>query len=80
MVEGLSESPTELNLQMSAQGLTEESVDTLKRILTENPGDCPVVLHLGQGLHMPLGDEFTVDFDKVIGPLRVRFGPNVVRL
>jgi hypothetical protein len=39
-----------------------------------------VVLHLGNGLEMSLGDEVTVDFDKVLGPLRVAFGPSVVAL
>lgn len=77
VVDDLAAGPTELHLTIGAHTVTEDSVAALKRILSENPGECPVVLHLGRGLSMPLGNEFHVDLDKVLGPLRVRFGPNV---
>jgi hypothetical protein len=80
VVENLRDRPTALHLQLATHGLSEERVDALKHILIEHPGDCPVVLHLGNGLEMSLGDEVTVDFDKVLGPLRVAFGPSVVAL
>ena len=80
VLENLHDRPTALHLQLATHGLSAERVDALKQILIEHPGDCPVVLHLGNGLEMSLGDEVAVDFDKVLGPLRVAFGPSVVAL
>jgi hypothetical protein len=62
---------------MSAQSMSERRVDLLKQILLEYPGSCPVTLHVGD-IQLALGSQFTVDIDKVIGPLRMEFGPKVV--
>ncbi|MFM9037954.1 MAG: OB-fold nucleic acid binding domain-containing protein, partial [Actinomycetota bacterium] len=69
----------ELRLNLPATSLDGGTVARLKEILASYPGDAQVFIHLGQSKVLKLGPEFTVDVDRVIPPLRVAFGVDVVR-
>jgi DNA polymerase-3 subunit alpha len=70
-----------LKLRLPAATLSEQRIDTLKRLLSEHPGDSPVHLHLGEGKVLRLSDQFCVDASGgVIGELRVAFGHDAVLL
>jgi DNA polymerase-3 subunit alpha len=69
----------ELRLNLPATSLDGSTVARLKDILASYPGDAQVFIHLGQSKVLKLGPEFTVDVDRVIPPLRVAFGVDVVR-
>ena len=49
-------------------------LDSLKSLLTAHPGGTPVFLHIGAGKVIRLGGEFSVELDRVMGPLRAKFG------
>ena len=69
--------PRTVRLSLSASAVDEGTIERLKAILTEFPGDSPVLLDLG-GRVVKLADAYTVNFDKAIGDLRVAFGDAVV--
>ena len=69
-----------LRLRLPASTLSEQRIDTLKRILAEHPGDSPVYLHLGDGKVLRLSDQYCVDVGAVVGELRVAFGHDAVLL
>jgi DNA polymerase III subunit alpha len=69
-----------LKLKLPASSLSVERIETLKRILSEHPGDSPVHVHLGDGKVLRLSDEFRVDVAAVVGELRVAFGHDAVIL
>jgi DNA polymerase III subunit alpha len=52
----------------------------LKKLLREHSGDSRVFLHLGDNKILRLGDEFSVNLDRIIGELRVVFGHDAVML
>jgi DNA polymerase-3 subunit alpha len=61
-------------------GFNEQSLSTLKGIIADYPGASPVKLGLSSGKVFDTGTEFCVDFSKAIGPLRLHFGANAVRV
>ena len=69
----------ELRLNFPAVALDPDKVARLKNILVEHPGPAPVYLHVGDSKVLRLGDDFNVDVDRVIPPLRVAFGSGVIR-
>ena len=58
--------------------LDPETVARLKGILSSYPGSSYVFLHIGDAKILKLGEEFLVDIDRVIPPLRVAFGASVI--
>jgi DNA polymerase-3 subunit alpha len=65
-------------MKLSASAVDEELIERLKDILTEFPGDAPVILDMGPGKVLQLADSFSVNIDKAIGDLRVAFGDAVI--
>ena len=66
--------PVRLSLPLSR--LTESTVSALKRVLTEHPGECPVLLHVGEKV-LRLPSEFNVDArNGLLAEVRVLLGPN----
>jgi DNA polymerase-3 subunit alpha len=75
----LTSADPELRLNFPAVSLDPDKVTQLKNILVEYPGSAPVYLHVGDSKVLRLGDDFNVDVDRVIPPLRVAFGSSVIR-
>jgi DNA polymerase-3 subunit alpha len=75
----LSNHEPELRLNLPTLALDPENVSRLKSILTDYPGDSQVFLHVGDAKVLRLGEDFRVDIDRVIPPLRVAFGAGVIR-
>ncbi|MEN9801731.1 MAG: polymerase subunit alpha [Actinomycetota bacterium] len=75
----LTSAEPELRLDFPAVALDPDTVSRLKDILVEHPGAAPVYLHVGDSKVLRLGDDFNVDVDRVIPPLRVAFGSGVIR-
>jgi DNA polymerase-3 subunit alpha len=65
---------------MPSSSLNELRVHQLRKILRDHTGESPVYLHIGQGKMIRLGDEFSVDLDRVVGELRLAFGHEAVML
>lgn len=70
--------PRTVRMKLSASAVDEDTIDRLKAILTEFPGDAPVILDMGPGKVLQLADAFSVNIDKAIGDLRVAFGDAVI--
>ena len=68
-----------LRVQLPPTALDELSIQRLKRILRDHPGDSVVTLDLGTQV-LRLSDEFRVDLDLVVGELRMAFGHDAVVL
>jgi DNA polymerase-3 subunit alpha len=75
----LSSHEPELRLNLPTLALDPDNVARLKSILVEYPGDSQVFLHVGDAKVLRLGEDFRVDIDRVIPPLRVAFGAGVIR-
>ncbi|MFM8847714.1 MAG: DNA polymerase III subunit alpha [Actinomycetota bacterium] len=75
----LRDSASELRLNLSADSSIDQTVWRLKEILMAYPGEAQVILHIGESRVVKLAPEFTVDVDRVIPPLRVAFGVDVIR-
>ena len=70
-----------LRIQVSPNSLSDETIDRLKHLLVEFPGDSEVFLHLGAQQVVRLPDQFTVDVEAgLVGELRVLLGPAAVLL
>ncbi len=69
-----------LRLRVPASTLNESRIDQIRSILSEHPGASPVYLHIGPGKVLRLGDDFTVDLDRVVGELRMALGHDAVML
>ncbi|MEY2627560.1 MAG: polymerase alpha subunit [Actinomycetota bacterium] len=69
--------PRAVRIVLSASAVDESTIERLKVILTEFPGDSSVYLDLG-GRIVKLTEAFNVNVDKAIGDLRVAFGDGVV--
>ena len=70
-----------LRIQVSPNSLSDETIDRLKQLLVEFPGDSEVFLHLGAQQVVRLPDQFTVDVEAgLVGELRVLLGPAAVLL
>ena len=68
-----------LHLSLPLNALTDERVETLKRLLTEHPGPSPVLLHVGAKC-IRLASQFSVDTTRgLLGELRVLLGPSCLR-
>mgnify|MGYP003846964551 CR=1 FL=1 len=74
----ISHRQEELRLNLPAVALDPETVARLKGILSSYPGSSYVFLHIGDAKILKLGEEFLVDIDRVIPPLRVAFGASVI--
>ena len=69
--------PRAVRIVLSASAIDEHTIDRLRGILVEFPGDSPVFFDLG-GKVIKLTDAFNVSVDKAMGDLRVAFGDAVV--
>ena len=67
----------EIRLSLPLGALTDATVAELKGILAEHPGDCPVLLHVGEKV-LRLPPEFNVDSRHVVGELRRLLGPTAI--
>ncbi|MBU6202007.1 MAG: DNA polymerase III subunit alpha [Acidobacteria bacterium] len=63
-----------LHIDIPPHALTDPVIDSLKALLTAHSGGTPVFLHIGAGKVIRLGGEFSVELDRVMGPLRAMFG------
>ncbi len=73
------EGSTDLRITLPINTLTDHTVDRLKGLLAEHPGDSPVFLYAGDKV-LRLPPEFNVDSRRgLIGELRVLLGPNAIR-
>ena len=77
--ENLGERIPEVVLSLPA-GFTAEKLDDLKGIIAEFPGRSPVKVKLAGGKVFDLGPSGFVDFEKAVGPLRLTFGSNSVKI
>jgi DNA polymerase-3 subunit alpha len=77
VLEGLKVGQEVLHVKLMARSLTEDIIERLKAILSDHPGDAPVLLHLAGDKVVRLGPEFTVNIDRAMGQLRVVFGAAV---
>ena len=74
MLQGLDAGPAPpLRLRIPATALDELTIQRLKRILRDHPGDSLVILDIGTQV-LRLSDEFRVDIDHAVGELRMAFG------
>ena len=73
-----AEASTDLRISLPLNSLTDQTVDGLKRLLAEHPGDSAVFLHVGEKV-LRLPSEFNVDSRRgLVGELRVLLGPNAI--
>ena len=61
-------------------GFSGEKVEALKSIISEFPGSSPVKVKLAGGKIFDLGPTGLIDFEKAVGPLRLAFGTNSVKI
>jgi DNA polymerase-3 subunit alpha len=61
-------------------GFSGEKVEALKAIIREFPGTSPVKVKLAGGKIFDLGPTGLIDFEKAVGPLRLAFGTNSVKI
>jgi DNA polymerase III subunit alpha len=80
VLDGLESTAPPVRLRLTSANLDGDTVERLKRLLLEHPGDSPVHLVLGKGKVLRLSDEFNVDIDRAVGELRVAFGHDAVVL
>jgi DNA polymerase-3 subunit alpha len=70
---------SDLRISLPVNSLTDRTVEDLKRLLTEHPGDAAVLLHIGEKV-LRLPPEFNVDSRRgLVGELRVLLGPNAIQ-
>ena len=70
---------SELRITLPLNSLTDTTVEQLKRLLAEHPGESPVLLHVGEKT-IRLPSAFNVDSHHgLIGELRVLLGPRAIR-
>jgi len=69
---------SELHIRVPVGIFTGDTVDQLKRVLRDNPGDEPVFLHVGETV-LRLSGEFAVNSRRgLAAELRVLLGPNAI--
>jgi DNA polymerase-3 subunit alpha len=61
-------------------GFTAEKLDSLKAIIAEFPGLSPIRVQLATGKMFDLGPTGLVDIEKAVGPLRLTFGSQSVKI
>jgi DNA polymerase-3 subunit alpha len=70
---------SDLRISLPVNSLTDRTVEDLKRLLIEHPGDAAVLLHIGEKV-LRLPPEFNVDSRRgLVGELRVLLGPNAIQ-
>ncbi len=68
-----------LHVEVPAHALTDERLDSLKRLLGEHPGPSPVLLYVGAKC-IRLASQWSVDTTRgLLAELRVLFGPSCLR-
>jgi DNA polymerase-3 subunit alpha len=68
----------ELRIALPLAQLTDAKVDRLRGVLREHPGQCPVLLHVGEKV-LRLPAEFNVDSrNGLVGELKTLLGPNAI--
>jgi DNA polymerase-3 subunit alpha len=68
-----------LHVDLPLHALTDERVESLKRLLSEHPGQSPVLLHVG-AKSVRLASQWSVDTTKgLLAELRVLLGPTCLR-
>ncbi len=79
--EPLSDVSPPLRIQMHPSKLSDDTVEQLKGLLSEFPGNSEVFIHLGDRQVIRLPDRFSVDAQSgLVGELRVLLGAEAVRL
>jgi DNA polymerase III subunit alpha len=69
-----------LHLSLPLHALTDERVESLKRLLSEHPGHSPVMLHVGAKC-IRLASQFSVDTTRgLLAELRVLLGPTCLHV
>jgi DNA polymerase III subunit alpha len=69
-----------LHLALPLHALTDDRVDSLKRLLAEHPGSSPVMLHVGAKC-IRLASQFSVDTTRgLLAELRVLLGPSCLHV
>ncbi len=69
---------SELHVRVPVAIFTGDSVDRLKQLLKDNPGDEPVFLHVGETV-LRLSGEFNVNSRRgLAAELRILLGPNAI--
>ncbi len=69
-----------LHLSLPLHALTDERVQSLKRLLAEHPGPSPVMLHVGAKC-IRLASQFSVDTNRgLLAELRVLLGPSCLHV
>lgn len=78
---GLDDGPAPLVRLRFPGGIPERSsLERLKSIIVDHPGESPVEIEMDRGRVLRLGDTFRVDTDRAVGELRVAFGHDAVLL
>jgi DNA polymerase-3 subunit alpha len=77
--ENLSQRVPEVLLALPS-GFNGEKLEILKEIIREFPGESPVKVKLTGGKMFDLGPTGLIDFEKAVGPLRLTFGTNSVKI
>jgi DNA polymerase-3 subunit alpha len=68
-----------LHVEVPIHALTDERVESLKRLLGEHPGPSPVLLYVGAKT-IRLASQWSVDTTRgLLAELRVLFGPACLR-
>jgi len=80
VLEAIADGAPPLRIKLPALSLSAERIGTLKRLLSDHPGESQVFLHIGDGKVLRLADDYCVDLPRVVGELRVAFGHDAVAL
>ncbi len=73
-----TEATRELRIALPLEGLTEDTVERLKGVLVSHPGQCPVLLHVGQKV-LRLPAAFNVDSrNGLVGELKSLLGARAI--
>ncbi|MGQ0830174.1 MAG: DNA polymerase III subunit alpha [Microthrixaceae bacterium] len=68
-----------LRIKVAAAAVSEAVIEDLKRLLSEHPGDSPVLLHLGDKQVLRLPQAWTVNVvPALLAELRVLLGPSAI--
>jgi DNA polymerase-3 subunit alpha len=79
VIEAVSDASAPLRIRVNPTSASEQVIEHLKRILTEHPGDTPVMLHLGERQVLRLPAQFSVDAGNgLAGEIRVLLGPGAI--
>jgi DNA polymerase-3 subunit alpha len=70
-------SSSELRLNLPLEALSDSTVNELKGILQEHPGEAPVFIHMGEKI-LRLPPEFNVNPNNVVGEIRRLLGANAI--